>query len=168
MNFVYREAAVGSYLIGLSGPLNCIRSEDVVRLFRDLAERGIKRVMVDMGNVPLIDSRGLAALVAGYKIFGGDAANFQLTAIQDQPRLVTLDEGTPQYGGQVGQASQERFLSSLQRVDGFFSHVDPTSHRTGRILIKSCSLVNPFFCIIKGLDKISHSRETTEIQKAFY
>jgi anti-anti-sigma factor len=88
MDFVYREAVVESYLIGLSGPLNLTRSESVVRLFRDLAERGIRRVMIDMGNVPLIDSRGLAALLAGYKIFGGVAANFQLTAIQDQPRLV--------------------------------------------------------------------------------
>ena len=88
MNFVYRVAVVDSYLISLSGPLNFTRSEDVVQRFRDLSERGIKRVTIDMENVPLIDSRGLAALIAGYKIFGSEAANFQLTAIQDQPRLV--------------------------------------------------------------------------------
>jgi hypothetical protein len=59
-------------------------------------------------------------------------------------------------------------LPSLQRVGRFLSHVDPTSHKTGQILTKPCSLVNPFFCMIKGLDKISHSKEATEIQKRAY
>jgi hypothetical protein len=110
----------------------------------------------------------LFRLADGQIIFGAVAPTLGAAASRLAATLVTLDEGTPQYGGQVGQASQERFLSSLQRVDRFVSHADPTSYRTGRILIKSCSLVNPFFCIIKGLDKISHGREATEIQKGPY
>jgi anti-sigma B factor antagonist len=88
MKFLYREAAPDSYLVNLSGPLNVTRSEDVVRLFGDLSERGIQRLVIDMEHVPFIDSQGLAALIAGYEIFGSDVGTFQLTAVQDQPRLV--------------------------------------------------------------------------------
>ena len=88
MNFLYREATPDSYLVNLSGPLNITRSEDVVRLFGDLSERGIRRVVIDMEHVPFVDSYGLAALIAGYEIFGSDAGAFQLTEVQYQPRLV--------------------------------------------------------------------------------
>ena len=88
MNFLYREAAPDTYLVNLSGPLNVTRSQDVIRLFCDLSERGIQRVVIDMEHVPLIDSQGLAALIAGYEIFGKDAGAFELTKVQDQPRLV--------------------------------------------------------------------------------
>jgi anti-anti-sigma factor len=88
MNLVYREAVIDSQLVYLSGPLNASRSEDIVRLFRDLSERGIQSVVVDMEQVPFIDSHGLAALIAGYEIFGGDAGSLQLTGVQYQPRLV--------------------------------------------------------------------------------
>ena len=77
--------------------------------------------------------------------------------------LVALDEGAPQYGGQVGQVPYERFLSSPESVCRFVSHVYPTSYKTGRILAQSRSLVNTFFCIIKGADKLFQSREATEI-----
>jgi len=80
--------ALDSYLVSLSGPLNINRSQDAVQLFRDLSERGIKRVVVNIEDVPFIDSQGLRALIAGYKIFGSDARDFRLTGIQDQPRLV--------------------------------------------------------------------------------
>jgi len=80
--------ALDSYLVNLSGPLNINRSRDVVQLFRDLSEQGIKRVVVNMEDVPFIDSQGLEALIAGYKIFGSDAQNFRLIGIQDQPRLL--------------------------------------------------------------------------------
>jgi anti-sigma B factor antagonist len=88
MRLIYREVALDSHLINLSGPLNVNRSQDVVRIFRDLSERGIERVVVNLENVPFIDSQGLGALIAGYKIFGSDALNFRLAGIQDQPRLV--------------------------------------------------------------------------------
>jgi anti-sigma B factor antagonist len=88
MNFLYREATPDSYVVNLSGPLNVTRSEDVVRYFGDLSERGIERVVIDMEHVPFIDSQGLAALIAGYEIFGSDAGAFQLTKVQYQPRLV--------------------------------------------------------------------------------
>jgi len=69
--------------------------------------------------------------------------------------LVAFDEGTPEYGGQVGQAPHERFLFSPQSMCRFVWHVFPTSYITGRILVASNSLVNLFFLIIKEADKIT-------------
>lgn len=88
MSFVYRQVAVDGYRVDLSGPLNISRSENLVELFRGLSARGIERVVVNLENVPFIDSRGLAALIAGYKVFGGAPQNFRLIGIKDQPRLV--------------------------------------------------------------------------------
>jgi anti-anti-sigma factor len=83
-----RESALNGCLVNLSGPLNVSRASDAIQLFSDVAERGIQRVVINLEDVPFIDSRGLAALIAGYKLFGSDPRNFQLIGIQDQPRLV--------------------------------------------------------------------------------
>ena len=57
-------------------------------VFRELVEQGVERVVVNLKDVPLIDSRGLAALIAGYKLFGGQPDNFRLVELQIQPKLV--------------------------------------------------------------------------------
>jgi anti-anti-sigma factor len=101
MNVLHHESITGIHLVNLQGPLNGSRAEEVVRLFEDLSEQGVERVLVNLEHVPFIDSRGLAALIAGYKIFGGRAdrctvpargsqggQNFRLAGIRNQPRLV--------------------------------------------------------------------------------
>jgi len=99
-------------------------------------------------------------------ILGPMAAAMGTAAPWLSTTLVALDEGAPQYGGQIGQAPHKRFLSSPESFDRYILHIDPTSHRTGPILIESNSLVNSFFCIINGADKISQSREAIKIQKS--
>lgn len=88
MSLIFRETALDSYRVNLSGPLNVSRLQDVVQLFRELSNDGIQQVAVNLEDVSFIDSQGLRALIAGYKIFGNDARNFRLFGIQDQPRLV--------------------------------------------------------------------------------
>lgn len=88
MSTLYCESVADIRLVSLSGPLNRNRAGDAIRLFRDLSEQGVQRIVVNLEDVPFVDSRGLAALIAGYRIFGGDAQNFRLSGIQDQPRLV--------------------------------------------------------------------------------
>jgi anti-anti-sigma factor len=88
MNGMYRAAAVEMYRVKLSGALNRSRAQEVTQAFRELAGQGVRRVTVDLEQVPLIDSRGLAALIAGFKLFGADPHNFSLVGLQDQPRLV--------------------------------------------------------------------------------
>jgi anti-anti-sigma factor len=77
-----------TYLINLSGPLNERQYEPLTQMFRNLVAEGITQVVINLRDVPLIDSRGLAALVAGYKLFGRDPKNFRLIGLQDQPKLV--------------------------------------------------------------------------------
>lgn len=76
------------YLINLTGPLNERQYEPVTQMFRAVRAEGITQVVINLKDVPLIDSRGLAALVAGYKLFGRDPKKFRLVALQDQPKLV--------------------------------------------------------------------------------
>ena len=76
------------HLVELSGPLNVTQEDKVVQLFRDMAAQEVKRVIIDLEDVPFIDSRGLAALIAGYRLFDSTPANFRLVALDNQPRLV--------------------------------------------------------------------------------
>jgi anti-anti-sigma factor len=101
MSALYDESVAGIHLVNLQGPLNLSRAEGVVQLFKSLSEQGVERIVVNLEDVPFIDSRGLVALIAGYKIFGGRAdrctvpargrqggQNFRLAGVQSQPKLV--------------------------------------------------------------------------------
>jgi anti-anti-sigma factor len=88
MGGMHQKSAVDSYLVNLSEPLNARRAEGVRQFFKDLAHKGVRRVVVNLEDVPFIDSQGLAALISGYKVFGSDADNFRLVGIQAQPGLV--------------------------------------------------------------------------------
>lgn len=76
------------HLVKLKGPLAVSQAEAVVQRFEVMAAHGVAGLIVDLTEVPFIDSRGLAALVRGYQLFGRDARNFQLAGLQDQPKLV--------------------------------------------------------------------------------
>jgi anti-anti-sigma factor len=58
-----------------------------MQLFRDISRQGAEKVIVNLEDVPLIDSHGLAALVIGLKIFD-DGKKLRLAAPQAQPRLL--------------------------------------------------------------------------------
>ncbi len=75
-------------IVALNGALNARSAEDAKQTFRDLAEKGIKKVIVNLQDVPFIDSSGLAALVSGLKTLGGEPANLKLAAAQSQARLL--------------------------------------------------------------------------------
>ena len=88
MEISYNSLGADTYLIKLNGALNARSAEDAKQTFRDLADKGTKRVVVDLSGVPFIDSSGLAALVSGLKTFGGDAQNLRLAAPQSQAKLL--------------------------------------------------------------------------------
>jgi anti-sigma B factor antagonist len=75
-------------IVSLNGALNARSAEEAKQKFRDLVEQGVAQVIVDLENVPFIDSSGLAALVSGLKTLGGEAANLKLAAPQSQARLL--------------------------------------------------------------------------------
>ena len=76
------------HLVKLSGVLNANQEQQVVELFRSLAEQDVEQVVVDLQDVPLIDSRGLVSLITGYKMFGSQPKNFRLVGLSTQPKLV--------------------------------------------------------------------------------
>lgn len=88
MDAAQTELTIQEYAVRLSGPLNAGQADSVARHFRELSAAGVRRVVVDLEAVPFIDSRGLAALMAGYKAFGSDARSFRLVGVGVQPRLV--------------------------------------------------------------------------------
>ena len=88
MNAESRRSTNNVQMVKLSGPLSITRSQDVIQLFDHILSQGAQKILLDLADVPFIDSRGLAALIAGYRMFGSDGRNFQLAGLQDQPRLL--------------------------------------------------------------------------------
>ena len=88
MEISYNSLGADFYLVKLNGALNARTAEDAKQTFRDLADKGAARVIIDLSGVPFIDSSGLAALVSGLKTFGGDAENLRLAAPQSQAKLL--------------------------------------------------------------------------------
>ena len=75
-------------IVSFNGALNARSAEEAKQTFRDLIEQGVNQVIVDLQEVPFIDSSGLAALVSGLKTLGGESANLKLAAPQSQARLL--------------------------------------------------------------------------------
>ncbi len=76
------------YWVKLNGALNARSAEAAKQTFKELAHKGGQRIIVDLSEVPFIDSSGLAALVSGLKTFGGEVKNLRLAAPQSQARLL--------------------------------------------------------------------------------
>jgi anti-sigma B factor antagonist len=75
-------------IVSLNGALNARSAEEAKQTFRNLVDDGVSQVIVDLHDVPFIDSSGLAALVSGLKTLGGEASNLKLAAPQSQARLL--------------------------------------------------------------------------------
>ncbi len=89
-------------------PLHSQIASVAMQLFRDLSQQGVKKVIVNLEEVPFIDSHGLAALVVGMKIFD-NGHNLRLVAPQMQPRLlfeVTMFDRVFQFANNVDEAAR--------------------------------------------------------------
>jgi anti-sigma B factor antagonist len=75
-------------IVSLNGALNARSAEEAKQTFRNLVDQGVTKVIVNLQEVPFIDSSGLAALVSGLKTLGGEASNLKLAAPQSQARLL--------------------------------------------------------------------------------
>ncbi len=88
MEISHQSISPTATIVSLNGALNARSAEDAKQTFRDLIEKGVKKVIVNLQDVPFIDSSGLAALVSGLKTLGGEPANLKLAAPQSQARLL--------------------------------------------------------------------------------
>ena len=68
------------HVLRIDRPLSGPCAEELEQKFADARSFGVKTMVVDLADVAYIDSRGLAALVAGYKMFGSDMEHFRLAA----------------------------------------------------------------------------------------
>lgn len=75
------------HLIHLNQPLHAALARETMQLFRDISQQGAEKVIVNLEDVPLIDSHGLAALIVGLKIFD-NGEKLRLAAPQAQPKLM--------------------------------------------------------------------------------
>jgi anti-sigma B factor antagonist len=75
-------------VISLDGTLNARSADQVKDTFREVAGKGIRRVVLDLGKVPFIDSSGLAALVSGLKTLNEKEGSLKLASLQSQADLL--------------------------------------------------------------------------------
>jgi anti-sigma B factor antagonist len=88
MEITYKSVSPTVNVVSLNGALNARSAEEAKQAFRNLVEQGVTKVVVNLQDVPFIDSSGLAALVSGLKTLGGEASNLKLAAPQSQARLL--------------------------------------------------------------------------------
>lgn len=88
MQVTHKTVEPDVYLLELNGPLNSACSDEVKHVLLDLHEKGARSIVVNLREVPFIDSNGLAALILGLKTFNSDNREFSLAGLQTQPKLV--------------------------------------------------------------------------------
>jgi len=88
MGILHHKFANNVHLVKITGPLNQSQAVEVRQCFDRLVAQHVPRLIVDLEDVPFIDSHGLSALVSGYKSFGSQPENFVLAGLQDQPKLL--------------------------------------------------------------------------------
>jgi anti-sigma B factor antagonist len=84
------ETAVGQHglVIALKGSLNARTSDKVKKAIAAAIDRGIEQVVVDLEEVPFIDSSGLVALLTSAKGLISRGGSLRLVAPQSQVRLL--------------------------------------------------------------------------------
>jgi len=75
-------------VISLNGTLNARSADRVKEAFREAVGKGMRRVVLDLGQVPFIDSSGLAALVSGLKTLNEKGGSLKLASLQSQADLL--------------------------------------------------------------------------------
>jgi len=75
-------------VISLDGTLNARSADPVKGAFREAVGKGMQQVVLDLGEVPFIDSSGLAALVSGLKTLNEKEGSLKLASLQSQADLL--------------------------------------------------------------------------------
>jgi anti-anti-sigma factor len=75
-------------LVTLNGRLDATTSSAVKEFLQRLINRGSRMIVVNLQNVPFIDSSGLVALVSGLRLAKENDGRLALCAAQSQAQLV--------------------------------------------------------------------------------
>lgn len=88
MEITQRTIDEKTSVISLDGTLNARSADQVKESFREVAGKGVQQVVLDLGDVPFIDSSGLAALVSGLKTLNEHDGSLKLASLQSQADLL--------------------------------------------------------------------------------
>ncbi|TEU12933.1 MAG: anti-sigma factor antagonist [Anaerolineales bacterium] len=75
-------------VLTLNGRLNAVTAPDLKAQLKRLAKGGHVQLVIDLTDVPFIDSSGLAALVSGLKAIREAGGTLKLAGLNEQARTV--------------------------------------------------------------------------------
>ena len=76
------------HVIKIDGAMTAAGTDELKQIFRDLSTEQTQLIVIDMKDVPFIDSSGLTLLTMGLRTLNCGAENFRLAGLSSQPRLV--------------------------------------------------------------------------------
>jgi anti-sigma B factor antagonist len=84
------ESVVGQQglIVALRGSLNARTASEVKKAITAAADRGVRQVVVDLEEVPFIDSSGLVVLISGARWLDSHGGRLKVVAPQPQVRLL--------------------------------------------------------------------------------
>ena len=88
MEISHRVLEQGIVLVCLDGRLDATTSQNVKSVLQQLASNEQPKIIIDLQQVPFIDSSGLASLVSGLRLVREKGGNIVLSGIQPQARTV--------------------------------------------------------------------------------
>ena len=89
MEISHQELDENLSLIRLNGRLDARSSSDVKETLQELlSEQKQRKIIVDLQDVPFIDSSGLAALVSGLRLARENEGDIVLSGAQSQAQIV--------------------------------------------------------------------------------
>lgn len=99
MDILYQTLETDITLVRLNGRLDATTSPEVRAVLQKLLETDQPKIIVDLQEVPFIDSSGLASLVSGLRLAREKNGTIALSGIQPQAqtifRLTMLDRIFP-------------------------------------------------------------------------
>src|SRR5580765_2781523 len=78
----------GAAVVRLSGRLDLVSAAEVRQVLSRAVSDGRRRLVVDLGDVPFIDSSGLGALIGGLKAARQAGGDLRIARPTEQARLV--------------------------------------------------------------------------------
>ena len=75
-------------LIKLDGTLNAASADSVKETLRQVVADGKRQIVLDLAEVPFIDSSGLTALVSGKRMLNAEEGSLKLASLQSQAKLL--------------------------------------------------------------------------------
>lgn len=95
MDIISQELGASQLLVRLKGRLDATTSSEVKATLKKQIQAGQLQIIVDLQDVPFIDSSGLAALVSGLRLAREKGGSIVLSSVQAQAytvfRLTMLD-----------------------------------------------------------------------------